>query len=187
MVERKGDAFELGAQLTVVGAKLGVGVEAPDFELDHLVPASDALETIRLRESAGHVRVLNVINSLDTPVCQIETRRWDAELLGISSGVELFTISMDLPFAQARWCAAENARHAALSAHREEDFGRNYGVLIKEWRLLQRAVFVVGGEGRIEHAEYVADQMAEPDYDAAITVVRRLLGSGVTNRAVTSG
>ena len=176
MVERIGEAFELGEALTVLGVRLEQGVLAPDFELDRMIPETGAMETVRLSDSKGRVRVLNIVNSLDTPVCQVETRRWDVVARDLGSDVVLFTVSMDLPFAQARWCGAEKARHSALSAHRSEAFGHTYGVLIKEWRLLQRAVIVVGPDGRVAHAEYVGDQMAEPDYDAALDAVRRSIG-----------
>jgi thiol peroxidase len=86
--------------------------------------------------------------------------------------VRVYTISIDLPFAQARWHRAENVSHQSLSSHRSERFGRDYGVLLKEWRLLQRAVFVVDKNDRIVHAEYVADQMTEPDYEAALEAAR---------------
>ena len=92
--------------------------------------------------------------------------------------VTLYTISMDLPFAQARWSGAEQVGHQAVSAHKDEAFGRAYGVLLKEWRLLQRAVFVVGRDDRIAYAEYVADQMAEPDYEAAVAAARALAPGG---------
>jgi thiol peroxidase len=91
--------------------------------------------------------------------------------------VTLYTISMDLPFAQARWSGAEQVGHQAVSAHKDEAFGRAYGVLLKEWRLLQWAVFVVGRDDRIAYAEYVADQMQEPDYDAAMAAVRHASGA----------
>jgi thiol peroxidase len=172
-IERTGEAFELGDQLTVLGSRLDVGDVAPDFELDHLDPASAALKTERLSASAGKVRLLNVVNSLDTPVCQVETRRWDSIGRELPADVVLYTISMDLPYAQARWCGAEQAQHSALSAHRSEQFGQSYGVLIKEWRLLQRAVFVIGRSGLVEYVEYVRDQMAEPDYELAVNAVRR--------------
>ncbi|HSS93886.1 MAG TPA: thiol peroxidase [Candidatus Dormibacteraeota bacterium] len=175
MGERVGEAFELGEKLTVVGARLEPGAIAPDFALDHLVLETGALETVRLSDSQGRVRLLNIVNSLDTPVCQVETRRWDMAARSLGGVVVLFTISMDLPFAQARWCGAERTSHMALSAHRDEAFGQGYGVLIKEWRLLQRAVIVVGPDDRVVHAEYVADQMAEPDYDAALEAVRQSL------------
>ena len=172
--ERTGEAFELGERLTVVGRRLRVGEEAPEFALEHF--DGSAMSTVRLADSAGSVRLLNVVNSLDTPVCQVETRRWEASRGELPDGVRVYTVSMDLPYAQARWGAAEGVGHQSLSAHKEEAFGRDYGVLIKEWRLLQRAVFVVDRAGRIAHAEYVADQMAEPDYGAALEAARRAAG-----------
>ncbi|HEY4937665.1 MAG TPA: thiol peroxidase [Actinomycetota bacterium] len=161
--ERTGDAFELGEQLTVVGSRLRPGDPAPDFALDHF--DGNAITTVRLADTAGRVRLLSVVNSLDTPVCDVQTRRWASTA---PEGVVVYTISMDLPFAQQRWMGDAGAEHAALSSHRSEDFGTDYGVLIKEWRMLQRALFVVDGKGTIVHAEYVADQMQEPDYDAAV-------------------
>jgi thioredoxin-dependent peroxiredoxin len=171
-VERTGEAFELDARLTVVGRQLGVGDTAPDFALEYLDLADSSIRAIRLADSAGRVRLLNVVNSLDTPVCHVETKRWEAERHSLPDAVQLYTISMDLPFAQARWQSAEDVAHSALSAHRDEAFGQDYGVLIKEWRLLQRAVFVVGRDNRIVYAEYVPDQMAEPNYDAALAAAR---------------
>jgi thiol peroxidase len=165
--ERAGEAFELGEQLTVVGTRLRPGDPAPDFALDHF--DGDAVTTVSLADTASRVRLLSVVNSLDTPVCDVQTRRWAS---AAPEGVVLYTISMDLPFAQQRWMTEAGAGHAALSSHRSEDFGTSYGVLIKEWRLLQRALFVVDGAGTIVHAEYVADQMREPNYDAALAAVR---------------
>ena len=128
---------------------------------------------VRLSDSTGRVRLLHVVNSLDTPVCHIGAHRFDelrdAEL---PPNVDVYTVSMDLPFAQARWRGAESVRHDTLSSHRSEEFGRAYGVLLREWRLLQRAVFVIDGDGRLAHAEYVADQMAEPDYAAAVAAAK---------------
>jgi thioredoxin-dependent peroxiredoxin len=170
--ERPGAAHELGEQLTVVGRPLEVGEQAPEFTLDTLDAASGAVRNVRLVDTAGSVRLLNCVNSLDTPVCDVETRRWDALRADLPTDVHVYTISMDLPFAQARWCGAAGVGHQALSAHKDEDFGRAYGVLIKEWRLLQRAVFVVDRAERLVHVEYVADQMAEPDYTAALQAAR---------------
>jgi len=166
--ERTGAAYELGEQLTVVGRPLVVGAQAPEFALDTLDAATGAVRTVRLADAAGRVRILSVGNSLDTPVGDVETRRWDASRASLAPDVDLYTISMDLPFAQARWCGAAGVGHRALSAHKDEDFGRAYGVFIKEWRLLQRAVFVVDRAGQLAHVEYVSDQMAEPDYVAAL-------------------
>jgi thiol peroxidase len=165
---RVGEAFELDAQLTVIGKQLQQGDLAPDFSLDHLDPADGTLRTLTLADSDGKVRLLNVINSIDTPVCHVETHRWETLRHNLPTDVVVYTISMDLPYAQERWQKAEQVSHAALSGHKSEKFGQEYGVLIKEWRLLQRAVFVIDRQGRIAYAEYVADQMKEPDYDSAI-------------------
>ena len=173
MEERIGEAFELGEQLTVVGKKLQSGEPAPDFILDSLDPSDSAIHRVQLTDSAGTVRLLNVVNSLDTPVCHVETRRWEELRADLPAEVRIYTVSMDLPFAQARWQAAEGVRHQALSTHRSEQFGQDYGVLIKEWRLLQRAVFVIDRHGQIVYTEYVADQMREPDYAAALETARR--------------
>ena len=177
MDERVGEAFELGEQLTVVGRRLQRGDPAPDFALDSLDPATGTIAPVRLSDSAGRVRLLHVVNSLDTPVCHVGTRRWEALRADLPPDVEVATISMDLPFAQARWQTAEGVSHRVLSAHRDEAFGHAYGVLLKEWRLLQRAVFVVDRHDRIAYAEYVADQMREPDYDAAVTAARHAVAA----------
>ncbi len=174
MYERTDEAFELGERLTVVGKKLHPGEVAPDFLLDYFDRSDASIRQIRLADSAGTVRLLNVVNSLDTPVCQVETRRWEQLAKELSPDVHVYTISMDLPFAQARWQSAEGVTHYSLSAHRSERFGEDYGVLIKEWRLLQRAVFVIDLQGRIVYAEYIADQMREPDYEAALEAVRQV-------------
>ena len=152
----------------MVGAQLRPGDLAPAFRLSAFDAESGEMRDVQLADSAGEVRLLNVVNSLDTPVCQVETRRWEQLRGDLPEGVRVYTISMDLPFAQARWRQAEGVAHEALSAHADEGFGAAYGVLLKEWRLLQRAVFVVEGDGTVVHAEYVADQMTEPDYGAAV-------------------
>lgn len=173
VVERTGEAFEFDEKLTVVGARLEAGDVAPDFALDYMDPADATMKTVRLSDSAGSVRLLNVVNSLDTPVCRIETRQWEHLRRDLPQGVQVITVSMDLPFALARWQTAENVAHPTLSAHRDTRFGIDYGVLLKEWRLLQRAVFVIDAEGKIVHVEYVNDQMLEPAYSAAVAAARR--------------
>ncbi len=134
MEERTGEAFELGEQLTVVGSKLEPGDSAPDFALDSF--DGENMSTVHLGDTAGKVRLLNVINSLDTPVCHIETRRWENLRSDLPENTEVYTVSMDLPFAQSRWQSAEGVTHRALSSHRSEQFAQDYGVLLKEWRLL---------------------------------------------------
>jgi thiol peroxidase len=171
MEERTGEAFELGERLTVVGRKLNAGDRAPDFRLDGIDPADGVIRSISLSDSAGTVRLLNVVNSVDTPVCDLETRRWDELARDLPAGARIFTVSMDLPYAMGRWQQAAGVTHQMLSAHKDERFGVDYGVLIKEWRLLQRSVFVIDVAGRVVHAEYVADQMLQPDYRAAVDSV----------------
>src|SRR4051794_25297384 len=170
MEERHGEAYELDEQLTVVGSKLQPGMSAPDFALEHF--DGDTMSTVRLSDAAGNVRLLNVINSLDTPVCHIETRKWENLRRDLPENTVVYTVSMDLPYAQSRWQAAEGVSHDALSAHKDEQFGTDYGVLLREWRLLQRAVFVIDGDGNLTYAEYVPDQGQEPDYDKAIAAAR---------------
>lgn len=172
MEERTGEAFEFEEKLTVIGGKLLSDMPAPSFVLDSFNPA-EGMQQIQLSDSAGHVRLLNVINSLDTPVCHVETQRWEKIRADLPADVIVYTISMDLPFAQSRWQTSENVGHVMLSSHRSEKFGTDYGVLIKEWRLLQRAVFVIGKDNKIAHVEYVPDQMAEPNYENTVSALRQ--------------
>lgn len=138
------------------------GRPAPDFTLDHF--DGSGMSAVSLHDLAGSTVVLNVVNSVDTPVCDVQTRRVD----DLFPGAKVVTVSMDLPFALARWTAAAGVSHPAVSSHRSEDFGRDYGVLIKEWRALQRSLFVIDAAGRLAYAQYVTDQGQEPDYDAAV-------------------
>jgi thiol peroxidase len=172
MIERTGEAFELDERLTVIGAKLEPGDIAPDFTLDHLDPATQEMATVSLSETSGQVRILSVVPSLDTSVCSIQTQKWDWLKHDLPEEAVLYTISMDLPYAQSRWQLAEAVEHTALSAHKNERFATDYGLLLREWRLLQRAIFVIDGGGRITYVEYVADQGSEPDYDRAIAAIR---------------
>jgi thiol peroxidase len=172
MEERTGEAFELEEKLTVVGGKLLPEMTAPSFVLDSFHP-TEGMRQIQLSDSAGRVRLLNIINSLDTPVCHVETQHWEKLRSDLPTDVVIYTVSMDLPYAQARWQTNENVSHVMLSSHRSEKFGTDYGVLIKEWRLLQRAVFVIDQDDKIIHTEYVPDQMAEPDYESTLNALRR--------------
>lgn len=166
--------LEFDTRLTVVGSRLQPGQPAPDFTLDYLDPADAAIHEVRLQDSAGRVRQLNVVNSLDTPVCHVDTRAWEQLRGDLSPDVAFYTISLDLPFALSRRQAAEGVTHPLLSSHRSEQFGQDDGVLLKEWRLLQRGMFMIEDDGLIVHAEYVPDQMQEPDYQAALDAVRRV-------------
>jgi thiol peroxidase len=128
---------------------------------------------VHLADLAGIVRLLNVVNSLERPLCQLVTRRWEALCAALPPDACIYTVSMDLPQTQARWQESAGVLHQALSAHRSEQFGQEYGVWLKEWRLLQSAVFVLDRNAHIVYVEYVADQLREPDYAAAMQAVQR--------------
>jgi thiol peroxidase len=171
-VERPGAATEFGRPLTVLGATLEVGGAAPPFTLEWLPAPSDEVRKVELASTRGDVRLLHVVHSVDTPVCHRGLHRFDELNAMLRDDIHVYTVSMDLPFAQARLNRAEGVQHHALSAHRSEDFGLDYGVLIREWRLLQRSVFVIDREDRLVHVEYVAEQLQEPDYEAAVAAAR---------------
>jgi thiol peroxidase len=132
-----------------------------------------AVRTVSLADSKGMVRLLSVVNSLQRPVCQCVTRQWEALSADLPAYACIYTVSMDSPQMQARWQDTAGVLHQALSAQRSEPFGQDYGVWLKEWRLLQRAVFVIDRHDRLVYAEYVADQRGEPDYTAALQAVQQ--------------
>jgi thioredoxin-dependent peroxiredoxin len=173
MEERIGEAFSGNEPLTVIGKQLHPGEMAPDFCLDYLDLVDLAIRTVGLADSAGMVRLLNVVNSLERLLCQRVTRQWEALCADVPPNACIYTVSMDSPQMQARWQDTEGVLHQALSASRSEQFGQDYGVWLKEWRLLQRAVFVIDRNARIVYVEYVADQLREPDYGAAIQLLRQ--------------
>jgi thioredoxin-dependent peroxiredoxin len=173
MEERLGEAFAGTEQLTVVGRHLHAGEPAPDFCLDYLDLVDMAVRTISLADSKGLVRLLNVVNSLGRPVCQQVTRQWEALCSALPANACIYTVSMDTPQMQASFQDSAGVLHQALSAHRSEQFGQDYGVWLKEWRLLQRAVFVIDRKDRIVYVEYVADQLREPNYAAAMHKVQQ--------------
>jgi thiol peroxidase len=172
-IARPGGATELGRSLTVLGAQLVPGDAAPPWALEWLPAPDDEPRTVRLADTAGDVRLLHVVLSVDTPVCFRGLQTFDAlDGTELPGDVHVYTVSMDLPYAQARIARGESQRHRSLSAHRDDRFGIDYGVLIEEWRLLQRSVFVIDRDDRIAHAEYVVDQIQEPDYAAAVAAAR---------------
>lgn len=173
MNERIGEAFAGNEQLTVIGKQLHPGEMAPDFRLDYLDLADLAVRTISLADSAGLVHLLNVVNSLERPVCQLVTRQWEALCAALPTNACIYTVSMDSPQMQAHWQDTAGVLHQTLSAQHSEQFGQDYGVWLKQWQLLQRAVFVLDRHDRIVYAEYVADQLCEPDYPAAMEAVHR--------------
>lgn len=162
--ERPGVITMKGKPLTLLGEEVEVGQAAPDCA----VVAND-MSVVNLSSYRGQVCVIASVPSLDTKVCDLETRRFNEEASKLGPDVVILTISMDLPAAQARWCGAAGVdRVKTLSDYREAAFGKSYGVLIKELRLLARAVFVVDKQGIIRYIQIVPDQAQEPDYDAAI-------------------
>jgi thiol peroxidase len=172
MEERMGEAFAGTEELTVTGNRLQAGEAAPDFCLDYLDLADLAVRTVGLADFTGMVRLLNIVNSLERPVCQHVTRQWEALCAALPPDACIYTVSMDSPEMQARWQDTEGVLHQALSAQRSEQFGQDYGVWLKQWRLLQRAIFVIDRNDHIIYAEYVADQVSEPAYAAALQAVQ---------------
>lgn len=171
MQERSGVITFQGNPLTLLGAELKVGDSAPDVTL-----LSNDLSPIQLSSYKGKVCVISVVPSLDTPVCDMQTRRFNEEAGNLGDNVAILTMSMDLPFAQARWCGAAGVdKVATLSDHRDAAFGEAFGVLIKELRLLARAVFVVDKDGAIQYIQLVKEVTEEPDYNAVLEAVKKLV------------
>lgn len=167
MIERADATTLMGKPMTLIGPELKPGDMAPDF---HVVDAG--MQPVSLRETAGRTRIFSVIPSLDTPVCDAQTRRFDEEAAKLKN-VDIYTVSMDLPFAQKRWCGAFSVdRVKMLSDHKDGSFGSAYGTLIKDLRIESRAVFVVGPDNRIQYAEYVKEVSDHPNYDAALEAAK---------------
>ncbi len=171
MKERPGLITMRGNPLTLVGNEIKIGDEAPDFTaLDpNLNPVS--FSTFR-----GKTCLLSSVPSLDTPVCDMETRRFNEEASRLGPDISILTISMDLPFAQKRWCAAAGVAHLqTLSDHRDASFGLSYGVLIKELRLLARAIFLVDQKGIVQYIQLVKELTHEPDYEEVLKAIKKWL------------
>ena len=157
-----------GNPLKLVGPELKVGDKAPEFELT----GSD-LKPVTLGDG-GTVRIVSVVPSLDTPVCDAQTKRFNDEIAKLA-GVEILTVSMDLPFAQKRWCGAFGVdKIKMLSDHKSASFGTNYGTLIEPLRIESRAIFVIDKSNVIQHVEYVSEMSAHPDYEPALAAAARL-------------
>jgi len=159
-----------GNSLTLIGKEVKVGEKAPDFTvLDH------DLSSVPFSSYRGKICVLSSVPSLDTPVCDLETRRFNEEANRLGPDILILTISMDLPFAQKRWCAAAGVNKVqTLSDHREASFGTSYGVLIKELRLLARAVFLVDRQGTIQYIQLVKELSKEPNYEVLLSALKKL-------------
>ncbi len=168
MTERNDVVKFQGNPLTLLGNELKVGDTAPDVE----VLAND-LSPVKLSGFRGKDCVICTVPSLDTPVCDIQTRKFNEQAASLGDDVVVLTISMDLPFAQQRWCGSANVENVqTLSDHAKAEFGTGFGILIKELRLLARTVFVVDKEGIIRYIEIVEEVTNEPDYEAALKAVK---------------
>ena len=160
-----------GNPLSLGGSEVAVGQAAPDFTV-----VNNDLQPVTLSEAQGKVIILSAVPSVDTPVCDTETRRFNEEATKLGEGIEIWTLSMDLPFAQKRWCGAAGVEQVkTLSDFRDRAFAEGYGVLITDGPLAgitARAVFVVGKDGTLKHVEYVSEIANEPDYDAALNAAK---------------
>lgn len=172
MAERTGLVTFQGNPLTLIGDEVKVGQKAPDVEL-----VANDLSVVKLSSLArGKVCILTSVPSLDTPVCDTETRRFNEEAGKMGSDGVVLTVGMDLPFAQKRWCGAAGVENVqTLSDYRTAAFGEAYGVLIKELRLLARTVFVLDKQGVVRYVQIVREVASEPDYEAALDAARKLL------------
>ena len=167
-MERPGATTLKGNPLTLIGPELKAGDAAPDFTM-----VDNGLKPVSLSDTGRNVRIISVVPSLDTPVCDAQTKRFNEEA-GKLPGVDIITVSMDLPFAQKRWCGAFGVDNVKmLSDHKDGSFGSHYGTLIKELRIESRAIFVLDPENRIRHAEYVKEVADFPNYETALSAARK--------------
>jgi len=170
MEERTGVITFKGRPVTLVGPRIEPGDRAPDFRV-----VDTALTPVTLADFRGKVKIISAVPSLDTPVCDAETRRFNREAAAMPGEVAILTVSLDLPFAQKRWCAAAGIdRVKVLSDYQERSFGLAYGVLIKELKLLSRSVFVVDASDTVRYVQHVKEVAQEPDYEAVLAAARAL-------------
>ena len=167
--ERQGAVKFKGNPLTLIGPEIKVGGKAPEFQA-----IAQDLSPVTLSGFKGKTLLISVTPSLDTPICDAQAKRFNEEAATLPN-VEILNISMDLPFAQKRWCGASGvARIKTASDHRDASFGKAFGALIKELRLLTRAIFVVDAGGTVRYVEYVPEVTTHPNYDAALAAVKQL-------------
>ena len=169
--ERQGAVTFKGNPMTLLGQPARSGDAAPDFRV-----VDNSLQPVTLASSAGKIRLITTVPSLDTPVCDTMTRTFNQDAANLPESVVVYTISLDLPFAQKRWCGnAGIDRVQTLSDYQERSFALNYGLLIKELKLMARAVLVIDANDRISYLQLVPEVTSEPDYTAALAAVRALL------------
>ena len=168
MEKRTGVVTFAGGPITLVGPEVKVGQQAPDFTV-----LSNDLQPKTLKDFEGKVKVISVVPSLDTGVCDAQTRWFNQDATALSDDVVVLTISMDLPFAQKRWCGAAGVdKVVTLSDHKDASFGENYGFLIEELRLLTRGVVVINKEDKVTYVEYVPEVTQAVNFDAALEAIK---------------
>ncbi|HIJ59905.1 MAG TPA: thiol peroxidase [Nitrospirae bacterium] len=170
-MERKEVITIKGNPLTLVGNEVKVGDKAPDFKV-----LDGALNEVKLSDFKGKIKVISVTPSLDTPVCDMQLKRFDKEATSLSDDVAMINISVDLPFAISRFCTTnEISKAKAYSDHKDLSFGQNYGLIIKELRLLARAIVIIDREDIIRSFEVVSEVTNHPDYDKALNTLKQLV------------
>jgi thiol peroxidase len=168
---RNGAANFKGNPITLVGPELKVGDQAPDFQIN-----KNLLETASLNDFAGKVKLISVVPSVDTGVCDAQTRRFNEAASSLGDNVVIITVSVDLPFAQSRWCGAAGVdRVVLLSDYKSHSFGEAYGVYIQELGLDMRSIFVLDANNTIKYVEYLGEMTEHPNYEAAIDAVKALV------------
>ena len=172
-MSRSGAVTFKGNPMTLAGDEVGVGQAAPDFTLHYF---DAGMKEITLADVKGKPTVVSVVPSLDTPVCQTQTKRFNESLGEFGDRVNALTVSLDLPFAMNRFCGAENVTNIqSASDYQDRKFGHDWGTLIEELKIMARAVFVLDGDGKVVHAEYVSEVADEPNYDAAMAALKEQL------------
>lgn len=171
MIEERSNIVTFkGNPATLLGPDIKVGNPAPEFFV-----VDNALQPVTLASNLGKVQIITVVPSIDTPVCDTMTRKFNEKAAQLPASVVVLTVSLDLPFAQKRWCGnAGIEKVKTVSDYQERSFGLNYGVLLKELKLLARAVFVINKEGTVVYREIVKEVTAEPDYDAALAAATKI-------------
>ena len=172
-MSRSGAVTFKGTPLTLAGEAVKVGQPAPDFTVHYF---DGGLKTIKLSDVKGKPAFISVVPSLDTPVCQVQTKKFNEQLAALGDRINALTVSLDLPFAMNRFCGAESIKNMKVgSDYQDRSFGKNYGMLIEELKLLARGVFVLDANGKVVYAETVKEVASEPNYDAALQAIKSLL------------
>jgi len=170
-MSRAGAVTFKGKPLTLAGNAVAVGSQAPPFELHSY--ANGSMTSITPADLKGKPTLISVVPSLDTPVCQLQTKKFNDQLAGLGDKVNALTVSLDLPFAMNRFCGAEKITNMRVgSDYQERTFGKNWGMLIEELKILARGTFVLDKNGKVVHAQQVKEVADEPDYDAALKALK---------------